>query len=104
MAYRASRTFRAPFGGIVSDRPESLMDRPVNVISYAGARGEEHPVAVRVEGEAVRVKAIRQMWVETGLEPGDAVRRWFELEIEGRGRLAVYYDETLDGWFCREEI
>ncbi|MBI4607915.1 MAG: hypothetical protein HY726_02760 [Candidatus Rokubacteria bacterium] len=51
------------------------MDRPVDAISYAGARGEERSLAVRMRREAIRVKAVRQMWVETGLKPGDGVRR-----------------------------
>lgn len=80
------------------------MDRPVNVISYAGARGEERPVAVRVDREAIRVKAVRQMWVETGLEPGKGIRRWFRVELEDAQILTIYCDEALESWFHREDI
>ena len=80
------------------------MDRPVEVIAYAGARGEERPLAVRVDREAIRVKAVRQMWVETGLEPGEGIRRWFRVELEDARILTIYCDEALESWFYREEI
>ncbi len=78
------------------------MDRPVEAISYAGARGEERPLAVRVDREAIQVTAVRQMWVETGLETGEGVRRWFRAELEDARILTIYYDEALESWFYRD--
>lgn len=96
----AARTNRQGVG--LTGTGESV-DRPVDVISYAGARGEERPTAVRVGGEALRVTAVRGMWLETGLDPREGIRRWFDLQLEGGRRLTVYYDEALDGWFCRDD-
>jgi len=42
--------------------------------------------------------------VETGLEPGDGLRRWFRVELEDARILTVYYDEALESWFSRENV
>lgn len=78
------------------------MDRPIEVIAYAGARGEERPRAIRLTGTAVAVSAVLDAWVETGREPGAGIRRWFRVRLEDGRALALYHDEALDGWFWRE--
>lgn len=78
------------------------MDRPIDVTAYAGARGEERPLAVRLEGRTARVVTVLGRWVETGQEPREGIRHWFKVELEDGRVLSVYYDEALDSWFWRE--
>ncbi|MBI2461304.1 MAG: hypothetical protein HYV61_07430 [Candidatus Rokubacteria bacterium] len=78
------------------------MDRPIEVIAYAGGRGEERPRAVRSAGKTLGVSAVLEAWIEAMPEPGAGTRRWFRVRLEDGRTLAVYYDEALDGWFCRE--
>lgn len=79
------------------------MDRRIEVIAYAGSRGEERPLAVRRGSRSIRVVVV-ETWLETGPESGEGIRRCFKIQLEDGETLAVYYDEALDGWFCGEDI
>jgi len=80
------------------------VDRPIEVIARAGARGEERPRAIRLTGTTVAVSAVLEAWVETAPEPGTGIRRWFRVRLEDGRTLALYHDEALDGWFWREPV
>lgn len=79
------------------------MDRPIEVIAYAGGRGEEQPRAIRVGQRTVTVSALLEAWIEAGREPEEGTRRWFRVRLEDGRTGAVYHDEALDAWFWRDE-
>lgn len=78
------------------------MDRPVRVLAYAGGRGGEAPRAVWLGTRRVAVRGVLARWLETGLERGTGVRRWFRVELATGQIMTLYHDEALDAWFAPE--
>ena len=68
------------------------MDRPIEVIAYAGYRGEQEPRAVVLDGRRQPVSEIKRRWRSPD-------GRYFEIEVAGR-RLLLRHVEIGDepGW------
>ncbi len=72
----------------------------IDVISYAGRRGEERPLAFILRGLRIDVVEILEHWIEEGYE--DRVRkRNFRVKGSDGGTHRIYYDEQALQWFYR---
>ena len=79
------------------------MDRPIEVVCYAGGQTEERPEVIVVEGERRRVEEVIRRWIEEGRERASGRRRWFAVRLSGGSAATIYRDEALDLWFLRGE-
>ena len=70
----------------------------IDVISYAGSRGDERPLTFILRGLRIDVIAILDYWIEEGL--GDsALKRYFTVEGSDDNTHQIYYDEQILEWF-----
>ncbi len=72
----------------------------IDVISYAGRRGEELPLTFILRGLRIDVVEILEHWIEEGYE--DRVRkRYFRIKGSDGASHRIYYDEQVLQWFYR---
>ncbi len=68
------------------------MNRSIDVIAYAGYRGEQEPRAVVIDSECRRVREIRRRW----RSPDGC---YFEVELVTGERLVLRYGDNKEpGW------
>lgn len=72
---------------------------PVEVIAYAGHRGEESPRTLILEGKRIEVKKILDRWSEEEAETGER-RRCFKVKGSDFRTRVVCYDEGRMEWRC----
>ncbi len=77
-----------------------MSEEKIEVIAYAGYRGEEIPRAMMFGDGKIEVAEVLKMWVEEGI--GDRSRkRFFKVKGANGKAYEIYYDETVMEWFCR---
>jgi len=70
----------------------------IDVISYAGRKGDERPVTFILRGLRIDVVMILDHWIEEGFE--DKVRkRYFKVKGSDGNTHRIYYDENVLEWF-----
>jgi hypothetical protein len=75
-----------------------MPDQRIEVIAYAGYRGEEIPRAMILRNEKIEVVEILSSWMEEGFK--DRVRkRFFKIKGSDRKIHKIYYDERAMEWF-----
>ena len=79
-----------------------MPDQPIEVIAYAGQRGEESPRAFLLEGKRIEVRKLFAQWIE---EDATSRRRMRCFRVKGsdfRTRI-LCCDETTGLWRFRQE-
>lgn len=70
----------------------------IDVISYAGRKGDERPVTFILRGLRIDVEEILEQWIEEG--SGDRARkRYFKVKGSDGNSHRIYYDENNLEWF-----
>jgi hypothetical protein len=70
----------------------------IDVISYAGRKGDERPVTFILRGLRIDIVEILEYWIEEGLN--DRVRkRYFRVKGSDGNIHLIYYDEQVLGWY-----
>lgn len=70
----------------------------IDVLSYAGRRGDERPLTFILRGLRIDVIDILDQWIEEGLKDR-ARKRYFTVKGSDGNTHHVYYDEQVLGWF-----
>ncbi|HXY55360.1 MAG TPA: DUF6504 family protein [Nitrospirota bacterium] len=75
-----------------------MMDEMIEVIAYAGYRGEEIPRTFSLHGKRTEVVEIASAWTEE--DPGNRARKRF-FKVRGSDGRAhqIYHDEQTSAWF-----
>ncbi len=70
----------------------------IDVIAYAGRKGEERPFIFILRGFRIDVVEILDSWVEEGLD--DRVqKRYFRIKGSDGNIHRIYYDEDILEWY-----
>jgi hypothetical protein len=70
----------------------------IDVISYAGRKGDERPVTFILRGLRIDVVEVLDRWIEEGFR--DRVRkRYFKVKGNDENTHRIYYDEDLLEWY-----
>jgi hypothetical protein len=70
----------------------------IDVISYAGRRGDEHPVTFFLRGLRIDIVEILDHWIEEGFK--DRVRkRYFSVKGNDGNTHRIYYNEQELEWY-----
>ncbi len=70
----------------------------IDVITYAGRKGDERPRTFILRGLRVDVLKITEHWIEEGLT--DRVRkRYFRVEGSDGNTHRIYYNENIMEWY-----
>jgi len=65
----------------------------IEVLAYAGYRGEERPINFRMNNRQFDVSEIYLAWIEPG-------GRYFRVRVGQTGAvMTIYYDEVAKEWF-----
>lgn len=72
--------------------------RNIEVISYAGFKGEERPRSFVLDDNKIEVIEILKMWIEEGREDRER-KRFFKIKGSDRNIYTLCYDEKLMNWF-----
>ncbi len=77
-----------------------MAELKIEVVCYAGYRGEESPRSFVLGGKNIEVASIIKEWVDESA--ADRVRRRF-FRVEGSDGYiyTLFYDETLSSWFLK---
>lgn len=70
----------------------------IEVIAYAGYRGEESPRELLIDGARVEVKKVLDRWTEEDQATGER-RRCFKVKGSDFRTRVVCYDEGRMAWF-----
>jgi hypothetical protein len=70
----------------------------IDVLSYAGRRGDERPLTFILRGLRIYVIAILDHWIEEGFEDR-ARKRHFTVKGSDGNSHQIYYDEQVLEWF-----
>jgi hypothetical protein len=74
----------------------------IDVISYAGGKGDERPETFILRGLRIDVIEIIDRWIEEGFM--DRVRkRYFRVKGSDGGIHRIYYNEDKEEWFYHHE-
>jgi hypothetical protein len=75
-----------------------MADREIDVVCYAGHRGEESPRSFMLGDEKIEVTAITKEWIEESA--ADRTRkRFFKVRGDDGFTYTLYYDEGVSAWF-----
>lgn len=74
----------------------------IQVITYAGFKGEERPQSFFVGNAQVRVVAVLEMWIEEAHLSGKR-RRFFRVEGNDGLQYNLCIDETEKSWFLADK-
>jgi hypothetical protein len=70
----------------------------IDVLSYAGRKGNERPATFVLRGLRIDVAEILDHWIEEGFH--DRVRkRYFRVKGSDGNTHRIYYDESVLEWF-----
>ena len=70
----------------------------IDVITYAGRKGDERPETFILRGLRIDVVEIVERWIEEGFK--DRVRkRFFRVKGGDGGMHTIYFDETALEWY-----
>ncbi len=70
----------------------------IEVISYAGRKGDERPVTFILRGLRIDIVEILEHWIEEGFE--DRIRkRYFRVKGSDGGMHRIYYEEQVREWY-----
>lgn len=69
----------------------------IEVVAYAGYRGEESPRTLLLDGKRIEVKKVLDRWTEEEAETGER-RRCFKVKGSDFRTHVVCYDETSMEW------
>lgn len=70
----------------------------IDVMSYAGRKGDERPLTFILRGLRIDVGEILDQWIEEGFK--DRVRkRYFRVKGSDGNTHRIYYDEHLREWY-----
>jgi hypothetical protein len=75
-----------------------MADQRIEVIAYAGDRGEEIPRAMIFHGKRIEVIKILYRWIEEGIEDR-IMKRFFKVSGSDGLDHKIYYDEMAMEWF-----
>lgn len=70
----------------------------IDVISYAGRKGDERPVTFILRGLRIDVAAIVDTWIEENYADR-ARKRYFRVRGSDGGTHRIYFDEQVLEWF-----
>ncbi len=70
----------------------------IDVISYAGQKGDERPVTFILRGLRIDIEAVLEYWIEEQLEDR-AQKRYFRVRGSDGNNHLIYYDEQVLGWY-----
>ncbi len=70
----------------------------IDVISYAGRKGDERPVTFILRGLRIDIEAVLESWIEERLEDR-AQKRYFRISGSDANIHLIYYDEQVKGWY-----
>ncbi len=69
----------------------------IDVIAYAGRKGDERPVTFVLRGMLIHVVEIIDSWIEEGSKDR-ARKRFFRVTGSDRNIYRIYYDEDDSEW------
>ncbi len=70
----------------------------IDVISYAGRKGDERPVTFILRGLRIDIVEILEHWIEEGFD--DRIRkRYFRIKGSDGNTHRIYYDEQVSEWY-----
>ncbi len=78
-----------------------MADRRIDVVCYAGFRGEESPRSFLLGEERIEVASITKEWVEESAADRTR-RRFFRVKGSDGFIYTLYYDEGVSAWFLME--
>jgi hypothetical protein len=70
----------------------------IEVISYAGRKGDERPETFFFRGLRIDILEIRDYWIEESFN-GRVRKRWFRVKGNDGNMHTIYYDETSQEWY-----
>jgi len=74
----------------------------IDVLTYAGRKGDERPVTFILRGLRIDVTEILDYWIEEGVE--DRVRkRCFRVKGSDGNSHRIYFNENVLEWFYTSE-
>jgi hypothetical protein len=76
----------------------TVKEQRINVVSYAGYRGEERPRRFRIDDEPIDVVEVLRSWIVEEKESGKR-KRFFKVRGSDGYIHTMYYDESGDEWF-----
>lgn len=75
-----------------------MQSERIDVIAYAGRKGDERPKTFIIRGLRIDVVEIVDRWIEEGFK--DRIRkRYFRVEGSDGNTHRIYYDEHLLEWY-----
>ena len=75
-----------------------MADKKIDVVCYAGYKGEESPRSFLLGDERIEVASITKEWVEENA--ADITRRrFFRVKGSNGFMYTLYYDEGVSAWF-----
>ncbi len=78
--------------------PLSMYIEKIDVISYAGRKGDERPVTFILRGLRIDIVEILEHWIEEGFQ--DRVRkRYFRVKGSDDNIHLIFYDEQVLSWY-----
>lgn len=69
----------------------------IEVLAYAGYRGNERPQLVVLDGQRLPVVEIFDSWISTGVNPEDVVEYGYLVRCAGGYRFRLRFSEQ-NGW------
>ena len=75
-----------------------MMDEMIEVIAYAGYRGEEVPRTFSLHGKRIEVVEITSAWTEEDLA-NRARKRFFKIRGSDGHAHQIYHNEQTSAWF-----
>ena len=75
-----------------------MADRRIDVVCYAGYKGEESPRSFMLGDERIEVTSITKEWVGENA-PDRTRRRFFRVKGSDGFMHTLYYDEGVSAWF-----
>jgi len=83
---------------IRDDKVIPMYSDRIDVVSYAGRKGDERPCSFILKGLRIDVIEILDIWLEEGLR--DRVRkRYFKVKGSDGNAHRIYYNENSQEWY-----
>lgn len=70
----------------------------IDVISYAGRKGDERPVTFILRGLRIDIVEILDRWIEEGFKDRGR-KRYFRVKGSDGNTHRIYYDEDILEWY-----
>ena len=79
-----------------------MSEEKIEVIAYAGYRGEETPRIVLLRDKRIEVIEILKQWIEERSDER-TTKRFYQIKGNDSVVRRIYYNEKTMEWFCKVE-